>query len=636
MSHTIRNAVMELTVDDHGLRTLLTDLSTGSRWILDPESEKSDPSGECQVYFGDQKKPKRFGENAINEKLGPARTIVKGRAVPESDRSVIVTREGEGGAYALRYELCAEGLRISLLPGLSTATACTLPGAFHPEGLEAFPVVLPKNQGVWHKGTGLPFSFTLLRNGHSGWTMPFFAAMGPKTALLTIMEDEHDASIHFEKRETGAVRIYAVMNPAMGKLTYERRVLLKFVPPDLTSICAQYRKYLLDRSRITFWEEKIADRPAVEKLFGALNCFIGYCQDPDLDYAASFRALKRMGFERALAYPLCIGNYLEGFLMGGRPPIDIRRHLPLLDELGYLAAGWMWVEDLPVSAKKPENLMLDRNGSTLHSWQIDDLEWLRACPSSQVAASNRIQNERMRGFTAHHFDVTACRAGLECFHPDHPLDKRQDAEWRRKTLESAARRGLPVSSEGFWGYATGSYDLGSVKIPLTVHNDWYTVPITSLVYHDSCIHDWWEVDNYNNPHHRNQGDRDKTYFPVPGGGWQSQQAAVDALGGSPPNVMPFGAQYAYVGGRSGGKSEPYGYTLDSPEVREALALALPVARLHRRIGKLACVGHETLRPDGSLQATVFKDGTRVIANFADQAQELPVGGVLEPYAWKAT
>jgi hypothetical protein len=316
--------------------------------------------------------------------------------------------------------------------------------------------------------------------------------------------------------------------------------------------------------------------------------------------------------------------------MGGRPPIDIRQLLPLLAELGYLAASWMWTEDVP---EIPADLMLSADGKNMFGWQIEDRKWFRGCPVRQVAISNRIQDERMAGNTGEHFDVTASRQLLECHHPDHPLDRRDDALWRRKILETGTARGGVISSEGFWGFATPSYDIGSVKIPVPVHADWYTVPMTSLVYHDSCIHDWWEVDNYNNPHHRNQGDRDKGYFPI-GGGFAALQACQDALAGFPPNVMPFGSQYAFVAGQMPA-TELYRYTLDSPEVVEALGLALPVAQLHSRIGKLACVKHETLAEDGSVQSTTFTDGTRVVANYAAEPRDVPSVGVLPPISWRA-
>ena len=67
---------------------------------------------------------------------------------------------------------------------------------------------------------------------------------------------------------------------------------------------------------------------------------------------------------------------------------------------------------------------------------------------------------------------------------------------------------------------------------------------------------------------------------------------------------------------------------------EALALALPVAQLHGRIGKLAWSRTRRSRADGSVQATTFADGTRVVANYSTEPREVPGVGVVEPQGWK--
>jgi hypothetical protein len=48
------------------------------------------------------------------------------------------------------------------------------------------------------------------------------------------------------------------------------------------------------------------------------------------------------------------------------------------------------------------------------------------------------------------------------------------------------------------------------------------------------------------------------------------------------------------------------------------------------------VGHETLAPDGAVQATTFADGTRVAANFADEPREVPGAGRLPARSWSAS
>jgi hypothetical protein len=625
---SIRNDLMELAVSDDCAVVVLTDRRTGSRWLLDPATVLADGSGRDRLCFGANRK--RGSGNIVDETTPAPVAFVEGCVREQGDRALRVTLRGPAGQLVVDYELLHGSCRVTALAGESTVTSCSLPGAFRPEGADAPAVALPKNQGIWHRGTGGPFCFQMVREGHGGWSMPFAAAVGRRDALLHIIDTEHDARIWFEKTDAGQVRLTSLQDPTRGRLSYNRSVLLRFVEPNVTAICQAYRRYVRERGHFVSWDEKIEKRPNLRRLFGALMCFIGYCQDEDLDYAAAFRRLKAMGFDRAFVYPLSIGNAVRDFLMGGRPPVDVRRHLGLLDELGYLAASWMWVEDVP---EDPADLMLSADGKSMFGWQIDDRRWFRSCPVRQLALANRIQDERMGGNTGEHFDVTASRQLLECYHPDHPLDRRDDAIWRRKVLETGTARGGVISSEGFWGFAAPSYDIGSVKIPVPVHADWYTVPMTSLVYHDSCVHDWWEVDNYNNPHHRTQGGRDKGYFPM-GGGFQASQACQDALAGWPPNVMPFGSQYAFVAGQMPA-TELYRYTLDSPEVVEALKLALPVAQLHGRIGRLACVKHETLAQDGSVQATTFADGTRVMANYSNEPREVAGVGLLRPASWQA-
>jgi len=615
--HTIRDDKITLDISDDGAEITLGDVARGLRWRFDPETALAASSSREPVAFASE--PSRSGALAFET----------GQVERRGDRALLVTRDGPGGRAVFRYELAPEGLRVTLLAERSTVAAAALPGAFRPERSKTPCVALPKNQGIWHRGTGGPFRFNMRREGHGGFTMPFFAVAGEKDALVTIIEKEADARIWFEKAADGRMTAAAVADPSRGALRYDRSVLLRFTAPDLTSICAAYRRYAGERGGLVTWQEKIAQRPNVARLFGALMCFVGYCQDEKLDYAWSLRQLKAMGFERAYVYPLAVGNLVEGFRMGGAAPIDQRRLLPLIEELGYISAAWMWTEDIPESS---EDMVIDAGGSFRLSWRIDDVKWFRACPVRQVGISNAIQDSRMKGFTGHHFDVTASRGALECHHPDHPIDRREDEAWRRKVLGSARRRGLVVSSEGFWGTSAAHYDIGSVKIALPLHEHWYTVPMTSLVYHDSLIHDWWEVDNYNNPHHRAQSRRGENYFPL-GGGYARLQAAQDALAGWPPNVMPFGAQYAFIEGEMAKGTKLYRYNLDSPEVQEALELALPVARLHRRIGKTACVAHETLAPGGALQVTTFADGTRVAANFAEAPVDLPGFGIVEGKSW---
>jgi hypothetical protein len=623
----LQNQGIRLELDGSG-GVVLVNRQTGVQWELDPCTALADGSGFIAPVYGAQ----RLAQDG--DILGEARNhqavaFERIRVERLGETAAETVLEGPAGRATVRYELTWEGLRVTLVAGRSTVTSCALPGAFRPAGTAAPAVVFAKNQGVWHRGTGPAFSFQAPREGHTGWSMPFVAVVGPKDALLSIAEDEFDARLWVEKAADGRMVAAWLQDPSLGRLRYDRRILYRFVDPDVTAIAKAFRRHVIDRGGFKSWDEKIAERPNVERLFGALMCFIGYCREDGIDYAASFRALKRRGFDRAFVYPTCFDITAYGFLMGGRPPLDISRLAPLLDELGYLATPWTWVEDLP---ENTSDMLLGPDGKSQLSWKIDEQRWYRACPVRQLLHANQVQDRTPPGHTARHFDVTASLALGECYHPDHPLDRRESASWRRRILRSAIARGTVVSSEGFASHATPDYDIGSVKIPQPVHAHWYTVPLTSLVFHDSCIHDWWEVDNYNNDQMTNIKER--AVFPLRHAGHPELQAAQDALAGWPPNVFPFGSQYGWVNGEVWGKSYLYTYTLDHPGVQRALDIALPVAKLHRRIGRQECRECHVAAADGSVQVSTFADGTRVAANYASEPREVAGLGLIPPAAWR--
>src|SRR5262249_14928362 len=139
-----------------------------------------------------------------------------------------------------------------------------------------------------------------------------------------------------------------------------------------------------------------------------------------------------------------------------------------------------------------------------------------------------------------------------------------------------------VSSESFNDAYARDYDLGSVKaFPMFRHWPFWPVPLTGLVYHDSMIHTHWEVQNYNFGGFSRAGPDGLFEY---GGGRPALQAALDALMGTPPDVFPFGAQYQWTG--RGAETTLTTFRFEDPEVQVALRHALPVAQLHREIGKL--------------------------------------------------
>lgn len=269
------------------------------------------------------------------------------------------------------------------------------------------------------------------------------------------------------------------------------------------------------------------------------------------------------------------------------------------------------------------------------SWQIDKQKWYSCCTSFMEEYQNKANAEEFEDMTWDHFDVITCATNNECHALDHknhlgrPLSKTEDREWIRKLLIAGRAKSRAVSSENFNDAYSLEYDMGSVKA-LPQYGPWefWPIPLTMLVFHDSIMHTWWEVHNYNSIYFA----RDCGKYQY-GGGKARLMAAMDALYGCPPDVFPFGAMYGWTG--KDRKTFLYKLRFEDPETQFALQMALPVARLHEQIGKLEMIDFEILSEDGNLQRTTFADGTQVYANFGFNASKYIEGvGALLPESWK--
>jgi hypothetical protein len=546
-----------------------------------------------------------------------------------------------GALVTYVWELLEDGVRVTLESDTPAddIRLISLPGSFRADGV-ATRLAVPIMQGLLYDGRGEAFEEIHRHGGHAGFSMSMAGYLTDRGGLLLSVDDYADWKAVLGKSDGGGPYVYACAEASLGSLGYPRHARLLLTDPGVTALCKRYRRRVQERGDWKPWSEKIRERPSTERLFGSLMTFIGY-NASDVDYLTGFRRLRDLGFDRAFVFPVRFNHYSQDFQMGGDAPINLDDDTILaIKALGYDVSAWTWTYEA-LDDGSPERQRLyrrDPSGKAKPQWKIDDQQWYVCCTSTQPDFVRSTYAGAMAEMTWAHFDVSATVGLAECYavdhprHHGHPMDRHADLTFLRELLGPAVNGNRPVSSEGFNDGLTTAYAIGSTKLlPSFGGSAWWTVPMTMLVYHDSMIHDWWEVHNYNA-----HGDFDDVLpFGRKVDGFAREKAAMDALYGSPPSVFPFGRQYKWVD-KLARTTMSYSVDIDDPSVQEALSAALPVAGLHRRIGPLELVSHEFLTQDGSVQATTFADGTRVVMNLGSGAYLDGLSGPIRPLSWDAS
>jgi hypothetical protein len=611
----LENALLRLTVSSAPGSILLEDRKRQTRWRMDPPTytRAADPV--------------------------PRHALPSPQVFREGD-ALVSTYFPQEGAIQIRWELGQDHVKVRLMGASIHMDSIDLPGIFRPLRGRA-QLLIPTYQGVLYRGGDEPWVDIQFAGGHSRLSLSLLTILGEKSALMYTAETPTDWCGRFGEDAVGPFATLQMERCAVHGW-YEREVRLYPVPADITSIALRYRRRVQERNEFVSWDEKIARKPILKNLFGACMAFIGYNKAAGLDYAANARRMYEYGFKRVLYYPVRMCNYSLNFLMGGDDPIWLgHRELARMHEVpGALIAPWGWYfEGLDDQTPRMQRLFKHNAAGVCHDgWRIEEKQWKHICTPYQAEESKRRFKGDMKAMDWIHYDVSATQLGqTPCFRTDHalhdnqPMGRREDMLWIRRLMSPETNGNRIVSSEGFADRYTPSYDIGSTKLMVDPRNPRaIPVPLTGLVFHDSTLHDWWELHNYNpSPCWGISFSR----FGATGNGWGARKAAQDALYGCPPNVFPFGRQYGWTDVASR-RTFSYQLHFEDQAVQDALALALPVANLHAQIGRCAMTSFEFLSEDGLLQSTRFSDGTRIIANLGDHRCEAPRLGVLSANQWK--
>jgi hypothetical protein len=523
--------------------------------------------------------------------------------------------------------------------GDESVKSVTMPSAFSPSGnIKKF--LFPIMQGMlWDtndKSFTQPFESYRGEAGHGGFSMPMFALLGDNGGLVYIAETQDDCHWLISRNADGQTRCDNIQTASVGSMRYDRVARIYFTDPTITKAAKCYKARVVEKGRFITFKEKIERHPPLKNLFGSLMCYFGYCQD-DIDYVENCKKLKAYGFERALVYPVRFNTFSQDFKMGGVAPIYLSDDdIAAIKGLGYDVAPWSWINEAIDDGSEYINNMyrINRDGNKNLTWQIDDFKYYNICTSYMQEYYLSQNKTSMRDMTWDHFDVVTCATNNECHakhhaaHMGRPLTKTEDREFIRQLLLSARENTGAVSSEAFNDAYSKEYDLGSVKALAQYDAFMFKpIPLSMLVYHDSIIHSWWEVHNYNSKYFGG----DSSPFYQYGGGRYELQATMDALYGLPPDVMPFGAQYGWTG--NGKETMLYHFRFEDTETQHALKLALPVAKNHEKVGMSEMIDFEFLTNNYNLQRTIFADGTSIYANFGLGMMYHPECGSVCPRSW---
>jgi hypothetical protein len=570
------------------------------------------------------------------------------KAILSEENSISITYKGawDKQTYSLgiQYKLRKDYVEITLMGGLpKEIQAVSLPGSFIAAGssvskqknIEKY--LMPIMQGMYWDGRGGDFDWQLQEATHGGFGMPMYGLIGDTGGLLAIAENNNDVLWRVGKLN-GKPYLSNIQRASLGRIGGERKMRLYFTKPDITAIAKRYRAYVKARGLFIGWDEKLHARPELGRLFGTVFGFTGYCRD-DADYAAECAKLKGLGFPNAHLFPVRFNTYSDDFLMGGFPPVNLDGGaIEKVKALGYDAAPWSWIGEAmdDGGADIRGRYRIYHDGNTRLTWQIDNFKWYKTCNSTLPDYQQNALNGVCSDLTWDHFDVITCHCNHECYaqdHPNHlgrPMGRAEDREWLRRLLLAARAGARPVSSESFNDAYSLEYDIGSVLAwPQYGPWDFWPVPLTMLVYHDSMIHTWWEAHAYNDNHF----GRDCVKYQY-GGGRPELMSSMDALYGNPPFIFPFGAQYAWTG--DGKETFLYKYRLEDPITQIAVERAREVANLHRRIGKAELLEFRFVTADGYVQKTSFEGGVDVYANFGPHTHYIPNAGTLGGASWITT
>lgn len=474
-------------------------------------------------------------------------------------------------------------------------------------------------------------------------TMPFTAVLLPEHYLMTILDTEWDAKFQLYRNENGLLYDTVEWLPSLGKWRYARQLRYYFAPGQITAACKQFRTYRKQQGLLVTLRQKQIQNPYVDRLVGAANVWLWQDDYEQLMYAhekVDIHIDNTVLIEDISAQMKACG--MDRIIWGVFFDADAKCVPALQDTRGYLCARYDCLTDVPpkdVLQVVPQN-RIDNCGFTIRrikdypdgiaydehlqprpAWSLPGTDGNmhpqnKLCPSRMLT---RLREELPvcwleDGCRARFIDVMGVET-YECFHPAHPVSRRESVKLRRQCFSYVAQQGLVVGTEdGFDQLVPELHYNEGMMSPVFFRyqyenagrmkaccygseaaawqdryllNPAYRVPLWELVYHDCVVSYWYWGDS-------------SCCCPEQ----MYKKNLWNILYGTAP-------MYSF---RSGN------WERLRQDITSSYHTVCPVAR---QVGYCEMTDFAYLRKDASVQQTTFSDGTVIIVNFSHVPYERP-------------
>lgn len=375
-----------------------------------------------------------------------------------------------------------------------------------------------------------------MRGGHPansrGLSMRFWSQYDNQGGYVAILETPYDGGLDLDCPGNAPVRAGARWLAHRGGVGEARVLRLAFLPPgsDYNDACKIYRQVIRADGALISLDEKIAANPRLAALIGRplIHTHAWYHIEPSSQRyrpgddahndrlvpfavtAGKLRRLKALGVDAAALH-------LDGWGKRGYdnlhpdclPPAEAAGgwagmgHLAdTCRQLGYFFGTHDQYHDYYFDAESfdVEQALRREDGSINEHAVWNGGRQTLLCESLALPYVRRNFDALARHgvrLDMTYLDVYSVVDLNECWHPAHPMTRRQCAQARMDCFHEVAARGLLVSSEEPVDWALPGISFCH-HAPFALDADWYygdaiglPVPLFHLVYHDCVIAPWF-------------------------------------------------------------------------------------------------------------------------------------------------